>query len=68
LSQDYPSLPVNPFAHLHAAVTRSEVGESHILGPECEKLTVAAFLFPYLPWPRGPSLTGRSSRDGHLGA
>ena len=47
LSQDYPSLPINPFLHLHAAVTRSLVGESEILGPESEKLTVAEAIRAY---------------------
>ena len=26
--------------------------------------TVGCFLFPYLPWPQGPSPTGMRSRDG----
>jgi len=47
LSQDYPSLPINPFLHLHAAVTRSLVGESEILGPASEKLTVPQAIRAY---------------------
>ncbi len=47
LSQDYPSLPINPFLHLHAAVTRSNIGETEILGPEKEKLTVAQAIKAY---------------------
>jgi len=47
LSQDYPSLPINPFLHLHAAVTRSLVGDSEILGPETEKLTVPEAIRAY---------------------
>jgi len=47
LSQDYPSAPVNPFPHLHAAVTRSNVGETEILGSEKDKLTVAQAIKAY---------------------
>jgi predicted amidohydrolase YtcJ len=47
LSQDYPSLAVNPFLHIHAAVTRSLVGETETLGPESEKLTVAQAIRAY---------------------
>ncbi len=47
LSQDYPSLPINPFLHLHAAVTRSLVGETESLGPDSEKLTVAQAIRAY---------------------
>ena len=47
LSQDYPSMPVNPFLHLHAAVTRSLVGEDEILGPEEEKLSVGEAIRAY---------------------
>jgi len=47
LSQDYPSLPINPFQHIHAAVTRSFVGDSESLGPDSEKLTVAQAIRAY---------------------
>jgi len=47
LSADYPSAPLNPFAQLHAAVTRSHVNDSEILGPEKEKLTVAQAIRAY---------------------
>lgn len=47
LSQDYPSMPINPFPHLHAAVTRSLVGDSEVLGPESEKLNVAQAIRAY---------------------
>jgi len=47
LSQDYPSLPINPFLHIHAAVTRSFVGDSESLGPDSEKLTVAQAIRAY---------------------
>ena len=47
LSQDYPSAPINPFPHLHAAVTRSLIGESEILGSESEKLSVAQAIRAY---------------------
>lgn len=47
LSADYPSAPLNPFDHLHAAVTRSFVGDDEILGPEKEKLTVAQAIRAY---------------------
>lgn len=47
LSQDYPSMPVNPFLHLHAAVTRSLVGEDEVLGPESERLTVEEAIRAY---------------------
>jgi len=47
LSADYPSAPLNPFAQMHAAVTRSHVGEREILGAEKEKLTVAQAIRAY---------------------
>ena len=47
LSQDYPSAPINPFPHLHAAVTRSHVGSDEILGSEKDKLTVAEGIRAY---------------------
>jgi len=47
LSQDYPSAPINPFPHLHAAVTRSNVGETEILGSEKDKLSVAQAIKAY---------------------
>ncbi len=47
LSADYPSAPLNPFDHLHAAVTRSFVGDDEILGPEKEKLSVAEAIRAY---------------------
>jgi predicted amidohydrolase YtcJ len=47
LSQDYPSMPINPFLHMHAGVTRSLVGEDEILGSEAEKLTVAEAIRAY---------------------
>ncbi len=47
LSADYPSAPLNPFDHMHAAVTRSFVGDDEILGPEKEKLTVAQAIRAY---------------------
>ncbi len=47
LSQDYPSLPLNPFLHMHAAVTRSFVGEDEILGSADDKLTVAEAIRAY---------------------
>lgn len=47
LSADYPSMPLNPFPHIHAAVTRSHVGEKEMLGPESEKLTVAEAIKAY---------------------
>ena len=47
LSADYPSAPLNPFPHLHAAVTRSFVGEDEMLGPESEKLSVADAIMAY---------------------
>ena len=47
LSQDFPSLNMNPFLHLHAAVTRSLVGDSESLGPDSEKLTVPQAIRAY---------------------
>jgi len=47
LSQDYPSAPINPFPHMHAAVTRSFVGDDEILGSEKDKLTVAEAIRAY---------------------
>jgi len=47
LSQDYPSLPINPFLHMHAAVTRRVVGDTAVLGPDTEKLTVAQAIRAY---------------------
>jgi len=47
LSADYPSAPLNPFAQLHAAVTRSHIGETEILGSEKDKLTVAQGIRAY---------------------
>jgi len=47
LSQDYPSAPINPLPHLHAAVTRSNIGEDEILGSEKDKLTVAQGIRAY---------------------
>ncbi len=47
LSQDYPSAPISPFPHLHAAVTRSHVGEAEILGTEDERLTLAEAIRAY---------------------
>ncbi len=47
LSQDFPSLNINPFLHLHAAVTRSQVGEEESLGPDSEKLTVPQAIRAY---------------------
>lgn len=47
LSADYPSLPINPFPHIHAAVTRSLVGDDEILGSESDKLTVAQAIKAY---------------------
>jgi predicted amidohydrolase YtcJ len=47
LSQDYPSAPINPFPHLHAAVTRSHVGQDEILGTEKDKLTVPEAIRAY---------------------
>jgi len=47
LSQDFPSLNINPFLHLHAAVTRSLVGEEESLGPDSEKLTVPEAIRAY---------------------
>lgn len=47
LSQDYPSAPINPLPHLHAAVTRSNIGEDEILGSEKDKLTVAQAIRAY---------------------
>ncbi len=47
LSQDYPSAPISPFPHLHAAVTRSNVGETDILGSGKDKLTVAQAVKAY---------------------
>jgi len=47
LSADYPSAPLNPFAQMHAAITRSHIGETEILGPEKEKLTVAEAIRAY---------------------
>jgi len=47
LSADYPSAPLNPFAQMHAAITRSHIGETEILGPEKEKLTVAQAIRAY---------------------
>jgi len=47
LSQDYPSLPINPFWHMHAAVTRHLVGSTETLGPDSEKLTVAQAIRAY---------------------
>ena len=47
LSADYPSLSINPFLHMHAAVTRSQVGEEESLGPESEKLSVTEAIRAY---------------------
>jgi len=47
LSADYPSAPLNPFAQMHAAVTRSHIGETEILGSEKDKLTVAEAIRAY---------------------
>ena len=47
LSQDYPSAPINPFLHLHAAVTRSLIGDDEILGAEAERLSVAEAIQAY---------------------
>jgi len=47
LSADYPSAPLNPFAQMHAAITRSHLGETEILGSEKEKLTVAQAIRAY---------------------
>jgi len=47
LSADYPSAPLNPFAQMHAAITRSHIGETEILGPEKEKLKVAQAIRAY---------------------
>jgi len=47
LSADYPSAPLNPFAQMHAAVTRSHIGETEILGAAREKLTVAQAIRAY---------------------
>ena len=47
LSQDFPSAPLSPFPHMHAAVTRSVIGEDEILGTEDEKLTVAQAIRAY---------------------
>ncbi len=47
LSQDYPSAPINPFPHMHAAVTRSFVGEDEILGSADDKLTVPQAIRAY---------------------
>jgi len=47
LSADYPSAPLNPFAQMHAAITRSHVGETEILGSEKDKLTVAQAIRAY---------------------
>jgi len=47
LSQDFPTTPMNPFAHIHAAVTRHHVGQEEILGSEKEKLTVAQAIRAY---------------------
>jgi predicted amidohydrolase YtcJ len=47
LSADYPSMPINPFLHMHAAITRSLVGDDETLGPESEKLTVAQAIRAY---------------------
>jgi len=47
LSADYPSAPLNPFAQMHAAVTRSHIGETEILGSERDKLTVPQAIRAY---------------------
>ena len=47
LSQDFPSSSVNPFLHLHAAVTRSLIGEEEILGSEADKLSLAEGIKAY---------------------
>ncbi len=47
LSADYPSAPLNPFAQMHAAITRSHIGDTEILGTEKEKLTVAQAIRAY---------------------
>jgi len=47
LSADYPSTSLNPFLQMHAAVTRSHVGETEILGSEKDKLTVAQAIRAY---------------------
>jgi len=47
LSADYPSAPLNPFAQIHAAVTRSHLGQTEILGSEKDKLTVAQAIRAY---------------------
>jgi len=47
LSADYPSAPLNPFTQMHAAITRSHLGETEILGSEKDKLTVAQAIRAY---------------------
>jgi len=47
LSADYPSMPLNPFPHIQAGVTRCLPGEKEILGPEEEKLSVAQAIKAY---------------------
>ncbi len=47
MSQDFPSMSINPFLHLHAGVTRSLVGSDEILGSEEDKLTVGEAIKAY---------------------